>query len=832
MGGLAPIHYQIHLEPDLKRFRFEGRTEILIQADEPTTEVALNSLDLAVRRCRFERNDEFLECPFRVDPKKEELRISLPDETTGRFRVGIDYTGEINNRMAGFYRSKAVVGGREKTIAVTQFEESDARRAFPCFDHPLRKATFDVEMVVDDGLTALSNCPVKEEAPYDEGRRLIRFEQTPRMSTYLLFFGIGEFEFIEDPGDVLIRVAATPGAAGQGRFGLAFARKTLAFSEDYYGIRYPLPKLDLIAVADFAFGAMENWGAITFRENLLFHDPDITSRAGEEGICVVIAHEIAHQWFGNLVTPSDWKYLWLNESFATYFGYGVVDSYYPEWGLWEQFLIGQTDTAFGRDSLVETFPIEIPGGEHVVINAGTAPIIYNKGASILRQVEGYVGKEAFRNGLRYYLDKHAYACAASHDLWDAFEAVSDKPVRRMMKSWIEQPGFPMVNARREGGALIVSQERFTYLPHEKTDQEWMIPLAVLVFYSDGRSKTLTTLLEGAEAVMDMGRDAIACKVNAGQSGFYRVRYGERANLEELGRRAAEGTLSPEDRWGLESDLYALVKKGDIPLEDYLAFLSHYLKEEAFLPLMSISGNLFHAFLVGETTVKERVASLGRSIFEGVLDTIGYEPNPEEGHTTSILRDRIIWHAVLYGSGEALEFGAERFHALMRGEKIHPDIMKSAMQCGAFQGDPGTFEWFDGRLRSSESEHERTNILVALGCFKEQGLLEQARRYVLSRVPERNKFVLIGAMAANPHAVPHMWEWYVSSHKTLEELHPIHYERVLAAVVPVGGIGREEAVGGFFREHMDRTGKAKDVIKLSLERLEINARMRKSTRCPC
>jgi len=824
MNDVNPIHYRIRLEPDLESFRFQGSTEILVKASKPVNEISLNALELSVRSCKVKVDGKLVSCPFIVDPKKEEIRVSLPEEMDGKIDLRIDYVGEINNKMAGFYRSKYVVDGKERYIAVTQFEESDARRAFPCFDHPVKKATFDVEMAVNERLVAISNGPVTEEKRLDDGRTLIRFKRTPKMSTYLLFFGVGEFEFIEDPGEVLIRVATMPGMTKYAGFGMEFGRKSLKFSEDYYGIKYPLPKLDLIAISDFAAGAMENWGAITFRENLVLHYPDMTSRAGEERICEVIAHEIAHQWFGNLVTPSDWKYLWLNESFATYFGYGIVGHYYPEWDIWDHFLHGQTDTALDRDSLHETFPMEIPGGEHVIINVSTAPIIYNKGGSILRQIEGYMGKESFKEGIRHYLKKHEYACASSHHLWDAFEEVSTKPVTKIMKSWIEQLGFPLVETKREGHKLSLKQRRFSYLPNE-SKQEWLIPIAIKVFYGNGRSKTITALLENKSMDVDIGSNAVAYKANHAQRGFYRVKYLEKNDLQKLGTLAAGKELSSEDRWGLQNDLYALVRSGDAFIDEYLDFLSNYSNEDAFLPLTSMASNLFHAYLVMEGAKRDKIASIGKSLFEKVLSNTGYEPRPVEKQTTSILRDRIIRHAVLYGSKDVRKFALSKFSSLLKGEKVHPDIMKSVMQVGALNGNHETFEWFDKRLKSTSSEHERMNILMALGCFEDKSLIERAQRYTLHKVPDRNRFIPIGSMAANPHALPHMWEWYLANVEELEKFHPIHYERVIAGIVSVGGLGKEEKVRGFFKDYMNKKDKAKDVIKLSLERLEINSRMR-------
>ena len=251
----------------------------------------------------------------------------------------------------------------------------------------------------------------------------------------VVFFGVGRFESVQDAEDGRVRLLTPPGGTQFSAPGLKWGRQALAFCESYFGIPYPLDKMDLISIPDFAFGAMENWGAVTFRENLLLNYPGVTSKAGQERIFEVIAHEITHQWFGNLVTPSDWRYLWLNESFATYFGFGIVDHYQPEWEIWSQFILTQTDAALRRDGLQETFPIEIPGGEHLVINTSTAPIIYSKGGSVLRQIRGFIGDDAFLKGLRDYLSRHAYACAGSLQFWEAFETVSDQPVSEIMRAW-------------------------------------------------------------------------------------------------------------------------------------------------------------------------------------------------------------------------------------------------------------------------------------------------------------------------------------------------------------------------------------------------------------
>jgi tricorn protease interacting factor F2/3 len=824
MEQVAPKNYRIHLIPDLTNFTFAGNMTLWVQAQTAIEALCLNILDLDHFSCAVELNGDFVDCTFKTDVEKEELQILLPQPMEGDICLKIGYEGQINDKMAGFYRSQYASSGEPRYIAVTQFEESDARRAFPCMDHPAKKATFDIIMDIDKDLVAISNGAVAEETKLDNGKKRVVFEQTPKMSTYLVFFGVGEFEFTRDAEDPRVRVATLPGMKPYATFGLEFGRKSLAFCEDYYGVPYPLPKMDLIAIPDFAFGAMENWGAITFRENLLLYYPDITSKSGEERICEVIAHEIAHQWFGNLVTPADWKYLWLNESFATYFGNGIVAHYYPQWETWQQFLWGNTGSAMARDALLENFAIEIPGGEHVVINVSTAPIIYSKGGSILRQVEGYIGTENFQKGLQDYLKTYAYDNAASQDLWESFEKVSEQPIGNMMKSWIEQPGFPMISVEKKGNKLQLTQQRFSYLPAD-FEQNWQVPITIRFFSGPTKNKRLTFLMNSATAEIKIPEQADAYKINDQQTGFYMVDYHDQKNLEALGQRVRDQSLSPEDRWGLQNDLFSLCKRGDSPFTEYLDFLDHYQNENAFLPLVSISNNLQHADLVMEGEKQEIISSLVCPWFEMILNNIGFEPVPDEKHTTAILREQLLWHAALSGSESAIEFASDQFTGWMQGKAVHPDIMKSVMQIGAYAGNEQTFEWLDQRFQSSEIEHERINILMALGCFKKKAQIKKAQQYILDTVPARNQFIPVVAMASNPYAIPLLWDWYVTNLKQIEQFHPMLYERVIAAIIPIAGLDREQEVKGFFEDYMQKTDKATDVIKLSLERLEINLRMR-------
>ncbi len=823
---MKPLHYNLRLEPDLATFEFKGRVEIQLETTAPTAEIVLNSLELAVWECAIKEKEKWCPCTFCLQPEKETLQIIPRSPVAGIVDLRIKYTGLINDKMAGFYRSAYSVDGHTRHIAVTQFQESDARRALPCMDHPQHKATFDIEIIVTPGLTAISNGAVTTEETLDNGKKAFRFERTPRMSTYLLFFGVGAFETLQDELDRRVVGIALPGMSGRLSFGVKFGRQALEYCESYYDIPYPLTKMDLIAIPDFAFGAMENWGAITFRENLLLHDPEGTSAMGEQRICEVIAHEIAHQWFGNLVTPSDWKYLWLNESFATYFGFGIVDHYYPEWGTWDQFLQGQTDTAMVRDALQETIPVEIPGGEHVVINTSTAPIIYSKGGSLLRQIHGYIGADNFQSGLRQYLKTHQYACASSHHLWESFEAVSDQPVTTMVEQWVMQPGFPLVEAHRDGSRLTLEQKRFTYLPTE-SDVSWPIPIVLQTFTANQKDRQQTVMLDERRKTITLDDHVTAFKLNAGQTGFYRVRYTNPSNTAALGQHIRAKILDSEDRWGIQNDLFALVRAGLTTMDDYLTFLDYYDEETADLPLTSIDANLFSAGLVLGDAWQQAIADRGRSIVARTLKQIGYEPGTGEPQTTAMLREQMLWHAALYGDREVLKFTSAQFDAFAKGVPIHPDLARSVMQAGVLQGGKTAFRLLCRRLEATDSEHERMHILMALGSQKDPGLIEETGRYTLDRVPDRNKFIPLAALALNPHAIPQMWSWYEMHVKELESFHPMLYERVIAGIVPIAGMENPEAVRDFFTAYMQTNPQTADVVKLSLEKMEINLAMRQA-----
>ncbi len=829
MEKIVPRHYRLLLEPDLTTFAFNGRTEILIEAREATKSITLNAIDLDIKDCKVAVDGSYEKAAFSApDKEAQKFTIELPREKKGEIKINIEYTGNINETMLGFYRSKYTdKDGQEKYIAVTQFEEAQARKAFPCFDHPALKATFDIEYLIGSHLTGISNMPIEEEKIIPGNKKLVKFQRTPVMSTYLLFFGVGEFEIMEDPGVVLLRAITTPGKIDLAKEGLGFARKCIEFLENQFGAIYPLPKLDLIAVPDFAFGAMENWGAMTFRENLLLVYPGITSRKALQGLFITIAHEIVHQWFGDLVSPADWKYLWLNESFATIYGEIAVDHQHPEWQTMESFLLETTAAALSRDSLEENFAIELE--EEARITASTAPIIYNKGGSILRMATAYLGDQV-KAALKDYFEWHAFSTAESSDLWEAFgRAAQDELIAKMMITWVKQPGHPLIDVKQENNTLVFSQERFTFLNDRKHEEEWIIPLTILTIDAQGKKKVLKHTLSDKTGKLEVDDKIKAFKMNHEQTGFYRVKY-ESSELENIGHLISEKAIGGLDRYGVQEDLFALVRRGDINLSYYLDYINtYYQQEDHHLPLRGILKNLSLLNLVVKGPAKDKVREAGKNLTEGILDRIEYVPQADESLTTSALRSGALWNAALFGGQRAVDFSLDQFNRMIKtGENIHPDIADPVQRTAAYT-DSHSLETLISRFKASESEQERMILSAALGCVQEENM-QKVIDFVLDEMPPRLQFIPIHTMSANPTLTPYLWDMFRQNQDKLEKLHPIHFEYIVIGVISIGGLTHAQKIKEFFSAYAPESLKSyqkylRETLDMALEVLDVNLKLR-------
>jgi tricorn protease interacting factor F2/3 len=823
---MKPIHYNVHLEPDLENFVFSGLTEIEIDLENPTEEIILNGKDILIQKCELIRDDDLKECNFDFKEKKEEITIQLPEQMNGFIKLKLQFTGNLNDKLSGFYRSKYTYQGETKRLASTQFEERDARAAFPCFDHPSKKATFDIEYIVPEDLLAISNTEIIEEKSLGDGKKLVKFARTPKMCTYLLYFGVGPFEMIvDDSKKPIIRAIAPLGKIEYAKLALEFGRKSMTFGEEYTGVPFPIEKCDFIAVPDFAYGAMENYGAITFRENAMLYYPGKTSTMELIRIVSIIAHETAHMWFGDLVSPSDWKYIWLNESFATYFTFAIPDYYYPEWDVWKVFILSSIQGGMERDTLKFSVPIELIGeGEEIHIDASSAPIIYQKGAAVIKMLNGYLDDVKFKKGIKFFLDKYKFECASSNDYWDAFEEATGEPVKEFADSWIHQEGYPIIEVERKDNQLLLKQSRFTFLPND-SEYKWLIPLNIKLYLNNGETDLIKTIFKDKETIIPIPENTDAFKLNFEQSGFYRVKYKDTI-LEKLGKLILEGKFSPEDIFGVANDLYALVRRGDYTLEYYLKFLSDYFRKvEHFLPLTDVFSNLIKLHLILPSK-RDEIKKIGRELSEVVLEKI--ELYPKEGENVQVkgLRDSLLWSAFTYGSEKITDYCKGKFQDLLNGEEVHSDIISSVLKVGSVLY-PNAEEYFKKQLKDEKvSEGEKVRILSALTCSNDKNKLKDLLEFNFKEIPKRNRLAIIGGILKNPESHDWLWEWYMKNFQTImKELTLMHAANTIVMLVPIVGVGHEDEAKNLFEPLMKQIPMATATIKMALEALELYSKFR-------
>ena len=739
--GIRPVSYELEFEPDLAKSTFAGTAKIRIACKRAVSEIVLDAAELSVRSVRAAAGKPARDVPARarLEPGREALVVSLGEAVRGELDVTVKYTGTLNDRLLGFYRSEYEYKGKRMRLATTQFEAADARRAFPCFDEPAAKATFDISIIASGANTAISNMPVASRKRLGGGRgqgarTRYTFMTTPVMSTYLVYLGVGEFEFIggRTADGVAVRVATTPGNSGRGRYALGLAKELLGMYGRYFGSRYPLPKLDLVALPDFAAGAMENWGAITFREAVLLYDPQTSSTRTRQFIAEVVSHEIAHQWFGNLVTMKWWNDLWLNESFATFMATKFVDKLRPEWDMWDQFAGDAMATAMSLDALRSTHPIDVDVASPAEIREIFDAISYDKGGCILRMVEGYVGEAAFRKGLRRYLREHAYGNASGADLWDAVGEASGLPVGRLVQAWIGREGFPVVEASRgRGGSLRLRQERFMYERQGAGRRQhgaaargrgggadsraWPIPIAVGPTRggSGGRgSRQGVALLSRRSGTMAAPKEGGAV-VNYGRRGFYRVRY-DQATALDIRHAVAQGSIPPIDRWAVHNDLYAMCVAGRSTLREYLDMVDAYAGDDSYLACADISASL-RSLLA--RTYRERhgavIAWYAQRHFARMLGRLGWDARRGERHTDALLRGQAVSALGMLGDREVAAEARSRFDALAGddGGSLPADLRDAVYSAVAWNDPrPRTFSRLVSLYREAPSQEEKVGVM--------------------------------------------------------------------------------------------------------------------------
>ena len=636
--NVTPDRYDLRLTPDLHAFTFAGEERVMVQVHQATAEVVLNALELEIDSVVAERGSQSLTGSVDFEAAHERAHFHFGEPlAVGIWTLVIKFRGVLNDKLHGFYRSQYTdAAGKTFTIATTQFEATDARRALPCWDEPALKAVFKVTLVVDENLTALSNAGIANERSIGGGKKEVVFKDTIRMSTYLLAFIIGEFEAtaITDAGTPL-RVVHVPGKHHLANYAQAIGAFSLKFFADYYGIPYPGDKLDLIAIPDFAAGAMENLGAITFRETALLADDKTASRAELERIADVVSHENAHMWFGDLVTMKWWNGIWLNEAFATFMEMLAVDAWKPEWRRWDSFGASRS-AAMAIDALKNTRSIEYTVLSPEDCRSMFDILTYEKGASVLRMLEQYLGAERFRKGIALYLKKHEYANAETSNLWDGLEEASGEPVRSMMDTWIFQHGFPIVSAEltADGRGLKLSQRRFFLAPPEAPEpQLWHIPVMVRAGTDQG-IKTHKLLLTQKEATIDLGAKIAWATINENGNGFFRVRYAPEL-LQGLTNNHQQ--LKVIERYGLASDTWAATVAGMTPLAEFLKMAPLFRDEEDINVWRALIGAFSYVEMLANDAQLPVIAAAVRKTLAPAFARLGWEPVAGEDELRAQLR---------------------------------------------------------------------------------------------------------------------------------------------------------------------------------------------------
>ena len=828
---VRPSRYDLYLEPDLNSKTFTGRAVVTIEVTQATSDIIFNAAELEILSASIagpsgHRADG--QVTLETDRERCAIRFPIALEP-GTWLLTLPFTGTLNDKLRGFYRSTySAADGTKRTMAATQFEATDARRAFPCWDEPDFKAVFAVTLAIDPELTALSNAAVLSEE-VRSGKKLVRFADTMTMSTYLVAFLVGQLEGTTPAmvGKTPVRIWTVPGKQHLTSFGLDIAAYSLAFFSDYYGIPYPGDKLDLIAIPDFASGAMENLGAITFRETALLVDQGRATRSERERVADVVAHENAHMWFGDLVTMSWWNGLWLNEAFATFMEMLAVDTWKPEWERWASFSIARA-AALAVDGLQSTRPIEYPVLAPKDADAMFDVLTYEKGASVLRMLEQYIGPDTFREGVRLYLRTHAYGNADTKDLWISMAAAAKDDIPALLNQWVFAPGYPLVSADLTGPSEItISQQRFAYLPSDSapaggrqaTQESWQVPIHVKIFQDD-RIETRRILLNQDRTALRLPAQWTSLILNEGGHGFYRVRYGQEL-LDRLERNGLM-RLTPVERFNLVNDMWASTLAQMIPPSQYLSLTGHFKTDRDHNVWTVLLGSFSTLDRVLTNDDRPLLQRFVRDRLAQAAQDLGWAPGREETDLMKELRSDILRALGTLGNHsdtqhEAVQlFLAEQDHP----GTVDPNLVPALVSILAFTGDEARYEEFVQRFRKASTPQEERRFLYALAAFRSPQLLKRTLEKALNgEIRTQDAPMVVGAVLHNVYGRDLAWAFVKKHWDEMDRLYPKNgLRRMCGGIVGLATAELEQDVRQFFTSRkIDLGGKT---LQQYLEQLHI------------
>ena len=774
-----PERYEINLEVDLDNFKYFGTENISIDVNQNTSKLQLNSAELLINECCIENNDGEREQAEIVYEKEIEcITFQFPKQIKkGKWNLTIKFSGEIRNDLRGFYRSKFLdEDGNEKWLGTTQFEPTAARFAFPCWDEPDFKAIFSIGIISDEKYTRISNEKVLEENKLDNGKVETRFVDSMTMSTYLVAFIIGPLEVTEigSVRDTLVRIVHRPGFSTDTKYAGRAALNILEFFENYYEINYPGSKLDLIAIPDFAWGAMENIGAVTFRESLLILDEATATRNELSSSVTVIAHELAHMWFGDLVTMEWWDGIWLNEAFASLMEVISSDKIYPEFKLWEDMNLSRT-AGFSVDSLINSRPVEFEVESPEQAEEMFDALTYQKGSTVLRMFETFVGEEAFKKGVQTYLNKFKYQNTNSPDLWRCLTEASGRPLDKMLPSWIHQEGFPIVQIEEKGGKWEISQQRYL-INGDTTDQIWMVPIKIRDLESNNE---ITIELNDKNISVDK-KDLQIPLINSGGWGFYYSSYSKN-HLDKVAIKL--NRLSINEKYRLVEDAWASVRIGNIDLRTFMEIVSKYKEEKDVALWTLISGYISIIEKVIDSKSKEAYEKWVEEIVDYNYRKLGFEPKDNEMQEVRQLRSLIVQIKANHSGDTKLIKQSSEYFKSHRLDEIEEGNYYSLILSLATQDEEIMATDFLDRFKNSPSPQIESRYRAVLGQIKNEEMGEVIIGAILDgTIRGADSPYIIASMIANKHNGESVWNIFSEKfEKILENIPDWTVSRILDAL---------------------------------------------------
>ncbi|EGP86157.1 uncharacterized protein MYCGRDRAFT_73926 [Zymoseptoria tritici IPO323] len=807
--NVKPLHYDLTLEPNFETFKYDGAVEIELDVVEDTTSISVNSLDIDIKETKVLSGESVISSSPKIthDADSQTTKIEFDQTIPAGTKAKLiqKFVGTLNDNMAGFYRSSYKgENGEDAWIATTQMEPTDCRRAFPCMDEPALKATFTVTLIADEKMTCLSNMDVASEKQVDSAvtgkkRKAVTFNKTPLMSTYLLAFIVGELKVHEtNTFRIPVRVFCTPDKdINHGTFSAELAAKTLEFYEKQFASEFPLPKMDMVAIPDFSAGAMENWGLVTYRVVDLLLDEKNVSASTKQRVAEVVQHELAHQWFGNLVTMDFWDGLWLNEGFATWMSWYSCNIFYPEWKVWQGYVTDNLQSALGLDSLRSSHPIEVPVKRADEINQIFDAISYSKGSCVIRMVSKYLGEDVFMEGIRRYLKKHAYGNTTTGDLWASLSDASGKDVERIADIWTKNIGFPVVSVTEDASSssINVKQNRFLRTADVKPEEDkTLFPVFLGLRTKNGVDEELTlNKREQSFKVPDLD----FFKLNADHSGIYRTSY-TAERLTKLGENAKAGLLTVEDRAGMIADAGALSAAGYSKTDGLLSLLKGFDTEPDFVVWDEITariGAVRAAWIFEDDKVKDALKAFQRDLVSNVAHKLGWTFKEDDGHIEQQFKSLMFGNAAAAGDEKAKAAAFDMFEKFAAGDRsaLHPNLRGSVYAVVLQYGGKKEYDILVKEYETAKTSDERNVALRSLGRARDPELIQRSLAYSLSKhVKEQDIYIPLAGLRAHREGIEAFWAWMKENWELLREKMPPSFTLLGSTVsMATSGFTKEE-----------------------------------------